>query len=100
VPFAGAGAAHNEDVMAEPMKLSDVGRIAAEVAQQLNANLDVVATLPSEESTSYGEVLLTVRGCAREPCRVVVSVRRNDSELHVREALTDALRKHLKQHRG
>jgi hypothetical protein len=84
--------------MPEPMKLKEVGRIAAEVAQQLNANLDVVATLPSEESTTYSEVLLTVRGCASEPCRVVLSVRRDEPEGRVRAALTDALRKHLAQH--
>jgi hypothetical protein len=84
--------------MAEPMELIEVRRIAAEVVQQLNANLDVVASLRSEQSTSYSEVLLTVRGCAREPCRVVVSVRRDEPEPVVRAALTDALQKHLRQH--
>jgi hypothetical protein len=86
--------------MAEVMTLNQVGRIAQEVAQAINANLDVVATLPTGESRSYSEVLLTVRGCAKEPCRVVVNVRRDQSEEHIRAALTEALQKHVGQHRA
>jgi hypothetical protein len=86
--------------MAEMITLSEVGRIAQEVAQRLSANLDVVATMPTGESGKYSEVLLTVRGCSQEPCRVMVSVRRDEPEHHIRAVLADALQKHVNQHKA
>ena len=49
------------------LSLSDVRRIVSEVAREQTPSLEVVAARADGDS-SYTEVILTVRGCATEPC--------------------------------
>ena len=77
-----------------PLTLPDIRRIAAEVAKEQNPPLDVVAATPSEGESTYVEVLLTVRGCRNEPCRVIVGVHPNASEADFRVAMAARLAEH------
>jgi len=81
-----------------PLPLSDVRRIAAEVARQQDAALEVVSATPTGESSTYAEVILTIRGCRQEPCRVLLGVSRDASEGEVRRDIAARLREHLAEH--
>ena len=48
--------------------LTDVQRIAAEVARNEDRRLEVVGAIPAEGEPAYAEVVLTIRGCQAEPC--------------------------------
>ena len=78
--------------------LNDLQRIAADVARQEDDRLEVVAAIPAEGSPAYTEVMLTLRGCKVEPCRMMIGVRRDASESEIRETVTDRLRQHLDEH--
>jgi hypothetical protein len=78
------------------LKLSDVYRVATDVASTVEPPLDVVAATPSNET--YSEILLTVRGCRTEPCRILVGVSRAISEADLRDALRHQLLQRLAEH--
>ena len=80
------------------VSLNDLQRIAADVARQADDRLEVVAAIPAEGSPVYTEVMLTLRGCRLEPCRMMVGVRRDASESEIRHAVADRLRQHLDEH--
>ena len=79
------------------LTLDDVERIAADVARAMRPTLDVVGVTGSEEA--YAEVLLTIRGCQEEPCRVLLGVNRESSESDCRHDIEARLRQHLIEHR-
>ena len=82
------------------LTLTDVLRIAADVAQQQHAEVVVIGVTKREGSSSSAEVIFTVRECDVEPCRVVVGVSRHASEPEcrtiVRERLAAQLRRPIK----
>lgn len=80
------------------MKLSDVQRIASEVAREQGDRLKVEGAVPAAGESAYTEVLLTVRGCQEEPCLVVIGVSRDASESSIRAAVAARLREHLLSH--
>jgi len=80
--------------------LTDVQRIAADVARQEDRRLEVVAAIPAQGEAAYAEVALTIRGCRAEPCRMMIGVSRNASESDIRATVTDRLRQHLDEHRA
>jgi hypothetical protein len=73
------------------LSLTDVQRIANDVAHQQHPGLDVVGVISREGSTSSAEVVFTLRNCDREPCRVVVDVSRQTSESECRRAVRSQL---------
>ena len=77
------------------LTLTDLRRIAADVARQQDPALDVVAAMPAEGDAAYTEVMFTVTGCRHEPCQLVVGLSRNSSEPDCRRAVEDRLRQHL-----
>jgi hypothetical protein len=79
--------------------LTDVQRIAADVAREQDRRLEVVGAVPAEGEKAYAEVILTIRGCGVEPCTVVVGVSRDAPEAEIRETVSDRLRRHLDEHR-
>ena len=82
------------------LTLTDVRRIAGDVAHQLEPSLEVMAARAAGgDETQYAEVILTVRGCREEPCRVVIGVSRETSEAECRGVVRDRLREHLHEHR-
>jgi hypothetical protein len=80
------------------LSLKDVRRIASDIARVQRPPLEVVAAMPAGERT-YAEVILTIRGCRTEPCRVIVGVSRNTTEAECRAAVKAALEEHFTVHR-
>lgn len=80
------------------LSLTDVQRIAAEVAQREEPALQVMAATRGGSDSSYTEVILTVHGCRAEPCQFMVGVSRDVSEDQCRSAVEQSLRRHLTEH--
>lgn len=80
------------------LSLAAVQRIAAEVVAEQNPALEVIVT-SAEGDSSYTELILTLRGCAVEPCRTLIGIDRNMSEPQFRLAVEKHLREHLDDHR-
>jgi hypothetical protein len=80
------------------LSLTEVRRIVAEVARQQTPTLEVVAAR-AEGDSSYTEVILTVRGCSTEPCRIIMGVSREASEAEFRTTVREQLEEHLNDHR-
>ena len=78
--------------------LTDVQRIASEVARQQDPRLEVVGAVPAQGEPAYAEVILTIRGCSDDPCQMMIGVSRDASEPEIREAVADRLRAHLDDH--
>jgi len=80
------------------LTLKDVRRIASEVARQENPALEVIGATSTGDRSAYTEVMLTIRGCRVEPCRVMIGVSRNASEAELRQSVADRLRAHAAEH--
>ena len=81
------------------LTLAEARQIAADVAAKQNPALEVVGATVSESGSRYAEVILSVRGCTKEPCRVVIGVIRDASEEEFRAEVGKQLGKHLDEHR-
>ena len=81
-----------------PLTLADVQRIATEVAARESQDLSVAVTR-SEGESAYAELIVTLMGCAAEPCRILIGVDRDMTDSQFRVAVRDALRQHLQEHR-
>ena len=79
--------------------LTQVRRIAAAVAMQHDLLPDIVAVTPTDGESAYAEILLTVRGCRSEPCRLSIGVSRAASEPECRRAIEEGLEEHVAKHR-
>ena len=77
------------------LTLTQVRRIAADVARQQDARLVVMGVTPAEGESSYAEVMLTVSGCHIEPCRVIIGINRDASEPECRRAVEQQLQEHV-----
>ena len=82
-----------------PLSLTEVRRIAADVATQQHLLPEVVAATPTEGESAYAEVLLTLRGCRSEPCRLIIGVSRDASAPECRRAVEARLQQHVAKHR-
>ena len=81
------------------LTLTEVRRIAADVARQQDSSLEVVAATPSEGESAYTEVLLNMRGSGSEPGRLIIGVSRDASEPECRRAVEERLQHQLAKHR-
>lgn len=79
------------------LTLSDVRRIAGQVAKQQTPPLEVVGAVSGEGAAIYAEVIMTVSGCHVEPCQLVIGVSRVASETECREAVQARLQEHLRE---
>jgi hypothetical protein len=77
------------------LSLSDVQRIAVDVAQQQQLDLDVIGVTRREGSSTSAEVVFAVRDCGGEPCRVVIGVSRQISEGECRGMVRTRLQERL-----
>ena len=80
--------------------LTEVRRIASDVARQQNPALEVISATSADGDSGYTEVMLTVRGCRAEPCLLMIGVSRNASEAELRQAVIDRLRVHAAEHQA
>jgi len=83
-----------------PIELAQVKRIAQDVARAHDPGLEVVAANTAEGGSAYTEVTVTIRGCRREPCMIVIGADRGGDEAALRAEIASRLREHLDQHRG
>ncbi len=81
------------------LKLTDVRRIASEVAEDQFPSLEIIAAVAEGES-GYTEVLMTVRGCRKEPCQIMIGLSRDASESEFRAAIGERVREHLDEHQS
>lgn len=77
------------------LALQDVTTIAREVVAAEHPALEVIGTLNGGVENSYAEVVLTLLGCHREPCRIVLGVDRNLSPTEARSVLAKQIEEHL-----
>ena len=81
------------------LTVENMRRIAADVAAEQTPTLEVVGATVSEGGSRYAEVILSVRGCKTEPCRVVIGVLRDSPEAAFRNEVGKRLGEHLNEHR-
>jgi len=77
------------------LTLTDVRRIASDVAQQQSPAIDVVGVTSREGSSSSAEVIFAIRDRDTEPSRVVIGVSRQISEGECRGAVRTRLSERL-----
>ena len=80
------------------LDVADVTRIAAEVARKRSLPLDVMGAVSGGGDSDYVEILLTVSGCASEPCQLTIGVFRNVSAEDLSSNIETQLRRHLDEH--
>ena len=78
-----------------PLTLTDVERMAREIARDEDPALEVVAARNGEGAADYTEVILTLNRSDDEPARLVIGVTRNATEDDIRRLLRSSLRDHL-----
>ena len=77
--------------------LETLAELSREVVQEQARQLEVVAVTKTEGDTARAEVLVTVHGCHRDPCMIMINVSRADGDEFARDfraKLRDAMRKH------
>ena len=77
------------------LTLTEVRRIASDVARQEHPALDVVGVIPREESTTSAEVIFAVRDREDERSPMVIDVSRQVSEIECRGAVRTRLPERL-----
>ena len=80
------------------LELDDIRRLAVAVARDEHFAIDVVGVLTESGGSGYTEVLVVLRGCAPDECRISVGVDRHAHETVVRSALADKMRAHMREH--
>jgi hypothetical protein len=82
-----------------PIELAEVKRIAQDVAHAHDPALEVVGASTAEGGSAYTEVTVTIHGCRKEPCMIVIGADRSGEEAALRSEFASRLREHLEQHR-
>jgi hypothetical protein len=77
------------------LTLTDVRRIATDVAHALRPSLDVVGVRHSQEGRSYTEVFLTSNDSRPERSRVIVGLHGDLSASECRQAIETELHRYL-----
>ena len=77
------------------LTLTDVRRIASDVAQQEHPALEVVGVTPREGSTTSAEVIFVVRDREDQPGPMVIGVSRQTSEIECRGTVRTRLQERL-----
>jgi hypothetical protein len=74
-----------------------VTEISRSVAAEHSSAIEVLGVASSEGGSDRIELLITIAGCHKEPCRFLINVPRTDAaelEAELRVKLRDALRNH------
>jgi len=83
-----------------PISLSDVRRMAQDVAHEHGPDVEVLAATRGEGASDYGEVILAVHGRAPEPHRFIIGISRNGAESEIRGHLRDQVKRHVDAYEG
>ena len=79
------------------MSIDEALRLAADVAKKENPRLLVVGLTGSDGSTSYVEMLIAIKGCHVDPCRLTIGFDRTIAPVQLRELLQRRIREHLRE---
>ena len=77
------------------MSIDQVMQFAADVAKAEHPQLDVVGLTEADGSPGLVELLIVIRGCHVEPCRLAIGLDRTMSHAQLREILQRRIRDHL-----
>ena len=84
-------------VRAVTLSKDDITQRVASVLREHGHALELVGVASSEGGSGRIELLITIAGCHKEPCRFLVNVTRDnpiDFERELRAALAEALASH------
>ena len=77
------------------LRLKDLRRVASDVAREENPALHVLAARNAEGATDYSEVTVILDRPRSDPSRIILGVRRHESESQIRRVVREQLRDHL-----
>jgi hypothetical protein len=80
------------------LRITDIQRVATEVAARRNPDLKVIAVTRTGSDSAYAEVVVKILGCAEEPCQLMIGLSRDASESTVRHTFETELSQHLEKH--
>jgi hypothetical protein len=81
-----------------PLPHDEITSISAEIIRQCPQSLELVGVAAAEGGSSRVELMVTVKGCHEEPCRLVLNLPRGDRrsfETELRLKLQTLLRTHV-----
>jgi hypothetical protein len=78
------------------MSIDEALQLAAEVAKEENPRLVVVGLTGSDGSTNYVELLIAIKGCHVDPCRLTIGFDRTIAPARLRGLLLRRIREHLR----
>ena len=81
------------------LNLTDLTRIASAAAREQSPDLEVQGVTHGAGGGDYAEILLSLRGCRQEPCRMSLGVFRNMAEPELHADISEKLRRHVEEHR-
>lgn len=79
------------------LTLEEVATISRTIAQDYSDHLEVTAVAATDGGTQRVELLVTILGCHRDPCVLMMNLTRVDSEAMERE-LRAQLRQAIAEH--
>jgi hypothetical protein len=68
------------------------------IARELDGRLSVVGVVGAKAGSDYIEVLVTIRGCEAEPCRLTLGVTHVASQDEISAAVRKTLEAYLRRH--
>jgi hypothetical protein len=78
------------------LSLDEALQLAADVAKAEDSRFSVVGLTGSDGSTGYVEMLIAIKGCHVDPCRLSIGFDRTISPAQLRELLQRRIREHLR----
>ena len=82
------------------MDLDEVTALSARIAREHDSRLEVVAVTSTEGDSDRVELLITIAGCHRAPCVLMLNVSRTEPqqfEVELNAALHEALAGHMSE---
>jgi hypothetical protein len=83
----------------EILRIDTVTELSRDVATEYDSRLEVIGVASTAGESSRVEVFVTVRGCHREPCILMVNLTRQGHQAFERD-LREKLRRALTAHTG
>jgi hypothetical protein len=84
----------------EGLSIKTVTALSTSIAAEYDPRLHVVGVASTDRENGRVELLVTIRGCHREPCMVMLNVTRRGEEAFaedLREKFHDALISHIRR---
>jgi hypothetical protein len=80
------------------LTLDEVKTISRTIAQEFAGEIEVTNVVSTDGGTDHVELLMTIAGCHREPCTLMVNVRRDDETMEdeLRARIQEALAAHTR----